>query len=87
MQGQEIRHAQDVTVQQLQIKRLEDEIKRLELRLGAHENRNKPGDNPYNNLFSGGYINNTIMLPYNIWHHEFHLKGRQVNTDRVHNSD
>ncbi|MYB47483.1 MAG: hypothetical protein F4X71_07135 [Cenarchaeum sp. SB0662_bin_33] len=33
------------------------------------------------------YVNDTIMLPYNIWHHEFHLKGRRVNTDRVHNLD
>ena len=34
-----------------------------------------------------GYVNDTVMLPYNIRHHEFHLKGRRVNTDRVHNSD
>ena len=33
-----------------------------------------------------GYVSDTIML-YNIGHHEFHLKGRWVNTDRVHNSD
>ena len=32
------------------------------------------------------YVNDTIML-YNIKHHKFNLKGRRVNTDRVHNSD